>query len=173
MKVKKFMFHSKYSVSNLFFSLLFIGTFFLLSCNPSGGDDTIDPDDPMDSTDTDPVDSTDTDPIDTVDVNLSDDFHFTSDTLSFDNFPTDTSNYPGASLISSFKLEGLNRGVLVDTTQILIVYDSAMEYGNCVKNRIYMGADTIKLISINPFFHCWDNTQMLEVLIFHQFGHLL
>lgn len=73
--------------------------------------------------------------------------------------------------VDAFIQEAADRGISLDITNLIIVFDQNLNTicGTC--NSISLNEKVQKIISINPNAGCWSVAQGKESLVFHELGH--
>jgi len=75
--------------------------------------------------------------------------------------------------VRSFFEEASNRGISLDTTNLILDFDENLSNVTCGECNSFHSDGTQRRVGINPNLQCWDNQFEKEALIFHELGHCL
>jgi len=76
--------------------------------------------------------------------------------------------------VDSFVAAASERGHNMVVNNLVITYDSSISNVYCAYSNVTSSRDDVqKIIYINPYIHCWQNSTQLETLIFHEMGHCI
>ena len=76
--------------------------------------------------------------------------------------------------VQSFISEAAMRGHSMSINNLIIQYDSTLSNLYCAKSNVISAENNVqKIISVNPNLKCWQNSQQLETLFFHEMGHCI
>lgn len=76
--------------------------------------------------------------------------------------------------VDSFVVAASERGVNITLDNLIITYDSSLSVAYCANSNVISSQNNIqKIIFLNPYIKCWQNSRQLETLIFHEMGHCI